>query len=132
MHYFYILITIVLTVYGQLIVKWQVSLAGAFPVSGWDKTLYLGKLLINPWVMSSMAAALLAGVAYMAALTQLELSQAYPLMGFSFVLILILSAVYFQEPITWVKVIGVFLIVGGSPLAARDEDLPTVLPGSPV
>jgi len=70
-------------------------------------------LLINPWVMSSMAAALLAGMAWMAALTQLELSQAYPLMGFSFVLILIFSAVCFQEPITWVKVIGVFLIVGG-------------------
>ncbi len=60
-----------------------------------------------------MAAALLAGMAWMAALTQLELSQAYPLMGFSFVLILIFSAVCFQEPITWVKVIGVFLIVGG-------------------
>jgi len=113
MHYVYILITILLTVYGQLIVKWQVSLAGAFPVSGWDKTLYLGKLLINPWVMSSMAAALLAGIAWMAALTQLNLSFAYPFMGLTFVLVLLLSAVFFQEPLTWINILGVTLIVAG-------------------
>ena len=119
MHYVYILITIVLTVYGQLVVKWQVSLAGAFPAANGEKVVFLAKLLINPWVMSGMAAALLAGVAYMAALTQLELSQAYPFMGLSFVLILILSAVYFQEPITWVKVIGISLIVGGIALGSQ-------------
>ncbi len=40
-------------------------------------------------------------------------------MGLSFVLILILSAVYFQEPITWVKVIGISLIVGGIALGSQ-------------
>jgi len=89
MHYVYIFITILLTVYGQLIVKWQVSLAGAFPASGWDKTLYLGKLLISPWVISAMAAALLAGMAWMAAMTKLNLSYAYPFMGLTFILVLI-------------------------------------------
>ena len=39
MHYVYIFITIVLTVYGQLIVKWQVNLAGPFPASN-GKRLY--------------------------------------------------------------------------------------------
>ena len=37
MHYIYILTTIVLTVYGQLVVKWQVDLAGALPESNWGK-----------------------------------------------------------------------------------------------
>ena len=119
MHYVYILITIVLTVYGQLIVKWQVDLAGDFPASNHDKIVFLGNLLINPWIVSGMVAALLAGVAYMAALTQLELSQAYPFMGLSFVLVLILSAVCFQEPMTWAKAIGVFLIVGGIALGSQ-------------
>lgn len=113
MHYFYILITILLTVYGQLVVKWQVSLAGAFPASGWEKFLFLGKLLINPWVVSAMAAALLAGMAWMAAMTQLQLSHAYPFMGLTFVLVLLLSAFFFQEPVTLTKIIGVSLIVVG-------------------
>ena len=119
MHYFYILITIVLTVYGQLVVKWQVSLAGAFPASGWEKTLFLGKLLINPWVVSAMAAALLAGVAWMAAMTKLNLSHAYPFMGLTFVLVLILSGVYFNEPMNWQKTVGVLLIMGGIALSSQ-------------
>ena len=119
MHYIYILITIILTVYGQLIVKWQVSLAGAFPVSGWDKTLYLGKLLISPWVMSAMAAALLAGMAWMAAMTKLNLSYAYPFMGLTFILVLILSGVFFDEPMNWQKTVGVLLIMGGIALSSQ-------------
>jgi multidrug transporter EmrE-like cation transporter len=119
MHYVYILITIVLTVYGQLILKWQISLAGDFPVSSYDKVFFLGKLFIKPWVISGTAAALLAGFSYMAALTQLELSQAYPFMGLSFVLVLILSAVCFQEPMTWIKIVGVILIVGGIALGSQ-------------
>jgi len=78
MHYIYILLTIIFTVYGQLVVKWQVSLAGSLPSSGWEKVLFLGKLLINPWVISAMAAALLAGMAWMAAMTKLNFSYAYP------------------------------------------------------
>jgi len=119
MHYFYILITIVLTVYGQLVVKWQVNLAGAFPAPGWEKTLFLGKLLINPWVISGMAAALLAGVAWMAAMTKLNLSHAYPFMGLTFVLVLILSGVYFNEPMNWQKTVGILLIMGGIALSSQ-------------
>jgi len=119
MHYFYILITIVLTVYGQLVVKWQVSLAGVFPASGWEKTLFLGKLLINPWVISGMAGALLAGVAWMAAMTKLNLSYAYPFMGLTFVLVLMFSGVFFDEPMNWQKTVGVLLIMGGIALSSQ-------------
>ena len=119
MHYFYILITIILTVYGQLIVKWQVGLAGVFPSSVGNKILFLGKLLINPWVMSSMAAALLAGMAWMAAMTKLQLSYAYPFMGLTFVLVLVLSGVFFDEPMNWQKAVGIFLIMGGIALSSQ-------------
>ncbi len=119
MHYIYILFCILLTVYGQLVVKWQVSLAGIFPTSNGDRIIFLGKLLINPWVVSSMAAALLAGVAWMAALTQLELSHAYPFMGLTFVMVLILSGMFFQEPLSWTKIVGVGLIVAGIALGSQ-------------
>jgi len=119
MHYVYIFITIILTVYGQLVVKWQVSLAGAFPGSSWEKTLFLAKLLINPWVMSAMAAALLAGLAWMAAMTKLNLSYAYPFMGLTFILVLILSGVFFDEPMNWQKTVGVLLIMGGVALSSQ-------------
>lgn len=119
MHFVYILITIGLTVYGQLIVKWQVNLAGDFPIANWDKVLFLGKLMLNPWVISSMAAALLAGFTWIAALTQLELSYAYPFMGLTFILILVLSTLLFQESLGWEKIVGVALIVAGITLSSQ-------------
>ena len=119
MPYILILIVVSLTVYGQLVVKWQVDLAGAFPPDLGDRFVFLGKLLINPWVISSMVAALLAGMAWMAALTRLELSHAYPFMGLTFVMVLLLSGVFFQEPVTGMKIIGVCLIMAGIALGSQ-------------
>jgi len=38
---FYVLATILLTVYAQLVLKWQISHAGQLPVAFADKTLFL-------------------------------------------------------------------------------------------
>lgn len=119
MSYIYILITIILTVYGQLVVKWQVNLAGEFPVSVNEKIIFLMKILINPWVVSSLVAALLAAVAWMAAMTKLDLSHAYPFMGLTFALVLVLSGVFFDEPMNWQKTAGVMLIIGGIALSSQ-------------
>jgi multidrug transporter EmrE-like cation transporter len=48
--------------------------------------------------LSVYLAALLAGVAWMVALTMFELSPAYPLMSATFALVLVLSALFFGEP----------------------------------
>jgi multidrug transporter EmrE-like cation transporter len=113
MRWVYVAATILLTVYGQLIVKWQVGEAGAFPAGLNDKLTYLGHLVVNPWVISVLVAAFVAALSWMAAMTQLELSRAYPFVGLSFVLILLLSGVFFGEAITLQKALGVALIVAG-------------------
>ena len=66
-----------------------------------------------------MAAALLAGMAWMAAMTKLNLSYAYPFMGLTFVLVLVLSGVFFGEPMNWQKTVGVLLIMGGIALSSQ-------------
>jgi multidrug transporter EmrE-like cation transporter len=113
MSYVYVFATVVLTVYGQLIIKWRVVAAGEFPVSGYDRLRFLGMLLLNPWVLSGLAAALLAALSWMVAMTKLDLSRAYPLVSLSFVLVLLLSWALFHEPLTWQKMVGVALIVAG-------------------
>ncbi len=113
MSYVYIFFTILLTVYGQIVIKWQVRNAGMFPEATADKIWFLLKLLVNPWVASALLAALLASVAWMAAMTRLDLSQGYPFMSLAFVLVLILSGLVFNEPITTLKVVGIILIVLG-------------------
>ena len=69
MSYFYVACTVLLTVYGQLVIKWQVLAAGAFPEMPGEKMLFLARLLVNPWIVSALAAALLAAMSWMAALT---------------------------------------------------------------
>jgi multidrug transporter EmrE-like cation transporter len=89
--YFFIAMTVVLTVYGQLVLKWQVSLAGALPDSFSGKLLFLGHSLLNPWILSGLGAAFAASLFWMLALKKLPLSTAYPFTATSFLLILMPS-----------------------------------------
>lgn len=119
MNYFYILCTILLTVYGQLIIKWQVLKAGAFPEATPEKIWFLLHLVVNPWVVSAFLAALLASVTWMAAMTKLPLSHAYPFMSLAFVLVILLSGVLFNEPITSPKVVGVVMVMLGLAIGSQ-------------
>ena len=119
MSYLYISITILLTVYGQLVIKWQVLKAGTFPEVAGEKLWFLVHLLLNPWVISAYLAALLASVTWMAAMTKLQLSHAYPFMSLAFVFVLIFSGLFFHEPITQPKIIGVVLVIIGLAIGSR-------------
>ncbi len=111
--YLFVFITIFLTVYSQIVIKWQVVAAGAMPPGLSGKLWFLAKLLVNPWIVSGLAAGLLAAVSWMAAMTKLELSHAYPFMSLAFVGVLVLSALVFQEPVNAWKIGGLALITLG-------------------
>jgi multidrug transporter EmrE-like cation transporter len=119
MSYFYIFLTIAFTVYGQIVLKWQVIGAGVFPASPSDKVMFLVRLLLNPWVISGFLAAFLASLTWMAAMTKLELSHGYPFMSLNFVFVIILSNVLFHESITTPKIIGLALIMLGILVGSR-------------
>jgi len=119
MNYLYIALTIALTVYGQIAIKMQVLAAGALPAAGGDKLLFLIRLLLNPWIISAFAAAFLASIAWMGAMTKFPLSQACPFMALNFVIVLLLSAWLFQEPVSITKMVGMALICVGTIVAAQ-------------
>jgi multidrug transporter EmrE-like cation transporter len=111
--YVFVATTVLCTVYGQLIFKWQTGRAGELPDDLSGRVSYLAKFLVNPWVITSLAAAGVAALAWVGALSKLDLSRAYPFVAASFVLVLFLSALFFDESITIPKVIGAVLIVAG-------------------
>jgi multidrug transporter EmrE-like cation transporter len=119
MNFLYILATVLLTVYGQLVVKWQVTQAGPFPGTTSERLIFLLKLLLNPWIISGVAAGFLALLCWMIAMTRFELSYAYPFMSLAFVFVLILSAIFFHEPVTIAKTLGVTLVVVGIIIGSR-------------
>jgi multidrug transporter EmrE-like cation transporter len=106
-------LTVVLTVYGQLVVKWQTSKLGEFPDASGERWRYLGDFFINPWIISVLALFAVAAACWVVAVSKLDLSRAYPFLSASFVLVLFGSAIFFGEAITATKVTGALLIVAG-------------------
>jgi multidrug transporter EmrE-like cation transporter len=119
MGYLYIAGCIVLTVAGQLILKWRVSLAGHLPPDPFAKLVFLLRLMFTPWMIAGFFAAFLAGLCWTAAMTKFELSYAYPFMSLAFVLVFLASVVLFGESVSWGKVAGLALIVAGIVVTSR-------------
>ena len=113
MSYAYVAVSISLMVYCQLVLKWQVAGAGSIPEDAAGRLALAIGLLVNPWVISALAAAMLAAVSWMAALTKLDLSHAYPLVSLSFVAVTLGSAWLLHEPLTGLKLAGVALVCLG-------------------
>lgn len=120
MGYFYIFGTIFFTVYGQLILKWRMSTIGiSLPNDFLDKIFFLFKLVFDPFIFSGFASAFIASFFWMAAMTKFELSYAYPFMSGAFVLVFILSVLFFNEIVTWQKILGLAFIVVGIIITSR-------------
>lgn len=109
----YILMTVLLTVFGQLVFKWRMDMKGALPEGTWNKAQYIFFAYLDPWIISGFMAAFLASMFWSITLTKFELSFAYPFTSLSFILVLFLSTLLFKEPFTMNKLLGVLLIIGG-------------------
>jgi len=117
----FVAITLLGTVYGQLVLKWQIAkVAGDVPSAISEKVGFLLKLmLLNPWVFSAFAAAGIAAVAWMAALSVYDLSVAYPFMSLSFVLVAMGSAIWLGEAFTVGKLVALAFIAVGLIIGSR-------------
>jgi len=105
--------TILLTSYGQLVIKWQATsyqpttqgLLGRLPP--------VAQLLLQPWVISAFVAAFVASLCWMLAVSRLELSRAYPFMALNFLIVCAVAVPLFGEVFTLTKAIGLITVIAG-------------------
>ena len=114
-----IALTLFFTIYGQLVLKWQMGMAGQLPAGGGEKLVFLLRQLLNPWILSGYVSALLASVAWMAAMTRFELGYAYPFMSLAFILVMGFGALFLGESIGLTKLLGTLMVMAGLVLIAR-------------
>lgn len=119
MGYLYILLTVLLTAYGQLILKWRMNFLDEPPTPLLEKFWFLFKIIFDPYIFSGFFAAFLASLTWMAALAKFDLSFAYPFMSLAFVVVLLCSYVFLNEALTVQKIFGLVLIVLGLVVASR-------------
>lgn len=118
MSYSFVALTIFFTVYGQLVLKWKITELAPTGLR-LAETIKVAKILLNPWVISAFAAAFLASLCWMAAISKLPLSKAYPFMALSFPTVAIFSVLFFDEQVNWPKICGISLIVLGAIILSR-------------
>ena len=110
--YFYVMLTIGLTVYGQIIIKSRASYHS-------ESDRFLITMFFDPWVLSGLISALAASAAWMIAVKNSNLSLIYPFMALTFVIIPLLAVPLFGEKINNTQFIGLFLILIGISLSVK-------------
>lgn len=117
--YAYLFLMVAFTIYGQIVMKWQIGQAGAAPATLFEKFGFLLSMFLRPWVLSVFAAGFLASLCWMLALTRLPLSVAYPWTSLTFVGVIISSACLFGEPLRPLNLVGMGLLAAGIGLLSQ-------------
>ena len=119
MNHLYIVATVLFAIASQLLMRWQIGLAGALPDRLWDKFYFIGKIFFSPWVILAFGFTFLSGVAWMLTLTKFDISYAYPFTSLNFVIMLVLGVILFGEPFSLNKLVGTLLVIGGLIMVTR-------------
>src|SRR5436305_13572095 len=93
---------------------------GPLPAATGDKALVLARLLLNPWVISCVAAGFLALISCMAAFTRFALTYAYPFVSVTFAIVLIPGAFFLVVELIVTKVAGASIMVICVIIGSRD------------
>ncbi|MCS6934904.1 MAG: hypothetical protein NZM35_07120 [Chitinophagales bacterium] len=117
--YLYLFLNILVVTYSQIILKWQLQLAGPLPEQANEKVKFLFYFLLNPWVISAIAAVGIGSITWILVLTKFELSYVYPFSLLSYVAVIALSYWLFQENITLLRLTGISIVLLGMVIISK-------------
>jgi drug/metabolite transporter (DMT)-like permease len=109
----WILLTVALATYSQLVLKWQMNEIGPLPADFGPKAMALMHALLRPWVLTALFATFMSGVCWMVTLTKFDLSYAFPFTGLNFLVMFCAGVLLFGEQTSVIKFLGTALVVGG-------------------
>ena len=116
----YILVSVLFSTVGQLLLKKGMNSMGPVTLSSNQIIFTLWKMATNPSVFIGLAVYLFGTVFWLAALSRVDLSYAYPFASLSYVIMLVASWLMFDEKITLSRVIGTVVIGIGVLLIYRN------------
>ena len=108
-----VLIAVCLTVTGELLLKHGMNQNGALHLGFATIVPDLFRVITNPFIFFGFGLIFSASIFWLSAISQMNLSVAYPMLSTSYVLILLASAVFLGETVTLVRWLGVGVILAG-------------------
>ena len=116
--YSYIFYSILFNVLGQLSIRWSMINYGRVNLSFEEKARIVG-MIFRPFTLIGLLLYAISAIFWIAGLSRVELSRAYPLLGVGYALVFILSIYLFRESLTLYKLLGIVLIIGGAYFITR-------------
>jgi drug/metabolite transporter (DMT)-like permease len=116
----YILISVLFSTVGQLLLKSGMNSVGSITLNFNQLFSTLWRMAINPGVFFGLVIYLVGTVFWLAALSRVDLSYAYPFASLSYVVMLAASWAMFDEKITLARIIGTIVICVGVLLIYRN------------
>lgn len=98
-----LIVSVTLSACAQLLLKAGVS----------HRALALSQLMTSPWLIGGIAAYFASAVVWLAVLSKVDVSQAYPCVALAFVLTVLGGHFFLGEPVSLYRMIGLALILSG-------------------
>jgi len=109
---YFVLICIVFNVSGQFTLKVGMNRFGEISVDQHLPQTML-KVLMMPTTLLGLSFYIVGSVAWLIALSKVELSVAYPMLSIGYIIVMIVSYYFLNETLTITKIFGTLMIVGG-------------------
>jgi drug/metabolite transporter (DMT)-like permease len=113
----YLFATLVLSLYGQLALKWRVVEIGK-GAADQGPIIFVLSMLLDVWVLTALASCGLGLLAWMRALNDVPLARGYAFLALLYVLVPICTWWLFDERLAPLQIGGIGLIVTGVILVA--------------
>jgi drug/metabolite transporter (DMT)-like permease len=115
----YILIAVTVSAAGQIMLKLGMSSMGVVTISASEILTTVWRMGTNPYVLIGLLVYVMGTVFWLAALSRVDLSYAYPFASLSYIIMLIASWQLFKEDITLLRLIGTGVVALGIFLISR-------------
>jgi len=106
----YILISILTSTIGQLLLKKGMNDMGSITLSMNQFLSTAWKMITNPYVLIGLVIYFAGTIFWLAAISRVDLSYAYPFASLGYVIMLVASWLMFDEKITLGRLLGTFVI----------------------
>ena len=113
---FMLFFAIFAAVTGQVLMNTGLKQIG--PISGVNVSVFF-KMIFQPLVFGGIVSYGVGFIAYLFALTKLDQSFAYPMFALGYVIVPVFNWLVFHEPFSVLRLIGIFLVLGGVTLISR-------------
>ena len=101
------------TVVGELLLKHGMNQVGSLDLTGWEAIPQLIRTFSNLFVLVGFVLIFGGALFWLSVLSKVNLSWAYPMLSFNYILVIFLSALFLNEPITAWRIAGVLTIIAG-------------------